>query len=189
MFEARQSRRSTKEKGCNTCVSVVGVLIHVALTAATLCVEVFHSWGKAMLENQSLMVHKTPSRQGRWWFYFYHWKHIICKLNSAHLDSMLHAYSIYWKISIKSGNPHHLNWWGIYQWRYENIASVFLIARHKSLSLRWITCCFSFQLQEQALNLEIWPLRFGHATMKTFSWLWTAWKTQRSIFPQWFCGL
>lgn len=124
---------------------------------------------------------------------------------------------------------HHLNWWGIYQWRYENIAFVLLIARHKSLTLRWTTCCLSFLLQEHALNLEIWPIcarnllslsqspqpppaqslqkcnRFKISLMfllsllflsiqlntlvKNFSWLWTAWKTQRSIFPQWFCSL
>lgn len=60
-----------------------------------------------------------------------------------------------WKLD--DGKLHHLNWWGIYEWRYENIASVLLIAQHKSLTIRWTTCCLSFLLQEQALNLEIQP--------------------------------
>lgn len=67
VFGARQSRRSVKEKGSNnTCVSVVGVWNHIALTGTTLCFKVFHLWRKVMLQNRSLRASETENSQG-WW--------------------------------------------------------------------------------------------------------------------------
>lgn len=65
VFGARQSRRSVKEKGSNnTCVSVVGVWNHIALTGTTLCFKVFHLWRKVMLQNRSLRASKTENSRG-----------------------------------------------------------------------------------------------------------------------------
>lgn len=62
---ARQSRRSVKERGSNnTCVSVVGVWNHVALTGTTVCFKVFHLWRKLIFQNQLLTTSETENSQG-----------------------------------------------------------------------------------------------------------------------------